>query len=89
MGVVEKDLRADSLSQAGLRPELGPYSTPPPSSFCAPQAAPGQSLCSLFQIGRQSILQVNTAINNGVRRPGKEGGEASGGVSPPGPELQD
>ncbi|KAJ8789410.1 hypothetical protein J1605_021937 [Eschrichtius robustus] len=34
-----------------------------------PRLHRGQGLCSLFQRGRQSILQVNTAINNGFPKP--------------------
>lgn len=78
----------NSLSQAGLRPELRTFPHTSPSRAPFPRLLTGQGLHSLFQRGRQSILQVNTAINNGVRRPVKEGGEAQAG-SPPGPEHQD
>lgn len=68
--------------------ELGaqdPYPAPPPAPlpWAERPAAQRPRPRSLVQRGRQSILQVNTAINNGVRRPGERG---RGGVRlcPPG-----
>lgn len=63
-----------------------PFPAPPPPTQPSAQAAPRPRPPSLFQQGCQSILQVNTAINNGVKRPSKRGG---GGVRlclPPGSE---
>lgn len=63
-----------AVSQAGRDRSSGPISNTSPSSLCPqPRLLGGQGLLSLFLRGRQSILQVNTAINNGVRRPGKRG----------------
>lgn len=72
---VEKDVQANSCVPGGA--EIGaqdPYPAPPPLlPLPSTKLLRGQGLRSLFQRGRQSILQVNTAINNGVRRPGKRG----------------
>lgn len=66
--------RQTAMFQTGLRWELGTHIQHLPLPLCPQQRLlRGQGLRSLFQRGRQSILQVNTAINNGVRRPGKRG----------------
>lgn len=54
-----------------------PLLTQPPA-----QAAQRPRPPSLSQQGCQSILQVNTAINNEVRRPCKEGGRRQAASSP-------